>query len=118
MKLIIDRQTWLRGEGWDDSFLLRPEDGKMCCLGFLSDQCGVPLKAISDAQTPVDLSAIHRSLLPEFLFRELEDDRDVHSKECMELMQINDNQNLDPKEREDKLTEVFTANGIEVQFIN
>lgn len=33
-KLIIDRSRWLRGEGCDASYLLRPADNKMCCLGF------------------------------------------------------------------------------------
>ena len=33
-KLIIDRSKWLRGEGPSRSYLLRAEDGKMCCLGF------------------------------------------------------------------------------------
>ena len=41
MKLVIDRATWLRGEGHEQSYLLRECDGKMCCLGFFALACGL-----------------------------------------------------------------------------
>jgi hypothetical protein len=34
LEVVIDRERWLRGEGSTQSFLLRPEDGRMCCIGF------------------------------------------------------------------------------------
>lgn len=39
-KLTINRRTWLRGEGSEESYLRRAEDGKMCCLGFAAIQLG------------------------------------------------------------------------------
>lgn len=49
MKLTIDRSKWLRGD--PNSMLLRPTDGRMCCLGFLGLALpvgkGRPIMAIS-----------------------------------------------------------------------
>ena len=41
LKVVIDRKRWLRGEGTARSRLLRPEDGKMCCIGFVAKAAGV-----------------------------------------------------------------------------
>lgn len=41
MELIIKRPEWLRGEGCAHSYLFRPRDHKMCCLGILAHQCGI-----------------------------------------------------------------------------
>jgi hypothetical protein len=116
MKLVIDRNTWLRGEGCDDSFLLRPSDNKMCCLGFLSETCQVPLEAIESQQAPSDVPKIYRSFLPKFLFRE--DDENDLSGICLELMEANDDEYFGPKEREAQITQLFAENGIEVEFVN
>jgi len=37
-KVIVNRKTWLRGEGSAVSKLLRSGDNKMCCLGFVCKQ--------------------------------------------------------------------------------
>ena len=41
MKLTIDRNVWLRGEGNGVSFLLREVDRKMCCVGIYLKACGI-----------------------------------------------------------------------------
>lgn len=33
--VVISRRRWLRGEGAATSMLLREDDGKMCCVGFM-----------------------------------------------------------------------------------
>ena len=40
-KLPISRKSWLRGENSIKSFLLRSEDQKRCCFGFLAKECGI-----------------------------------------------------------------------------
>lgn len=41
-KLQISRKIWLRGEGADESYLLREKDKKMCCVGiYLSSVIGM-----------------------------------------------------------------------------
>jgi hypothetical protein len=39
LKVIVDRERWLRGEGSNASALYR-EDGKMCCMGFAAIAAG------------------------------------------------------------------------------
>ena len=48
----IDRATWLHGEGADNSYLLRPTDGKMCCLGHYLKAVGIEEEAITSVDTP------------------------------------------------------------------
>lgn len=54
MKLTIDRRKWWRGQGSINSTLLsttEPNEGKMCCLGFLSLACGYDEKDIRNLRT-------------------------------------------------------------------
>ena len=53
MKLIIDRQNWIRGGR--DSLLRRGSDNKMCCLGFLAKACGFSDNDITGVPTPSHL---------------------------------------------------------------
>lgn len=53
MKLVIDRSKWLQGEASVVSMLLRPQDGKMCCLGFYCLALGAPEKSINRVHTPL-----------------------------------------------------------------
>ena len=39
-KLVIDRKMWFRGDGGVLSALVRADDGRMCCLGFLGCSVG------------------------------------------------------------------------------
>ena len=63
-KLVIDRQRWLRGEGVDESYLLRKHDCKMCCLGFYCLLLDLTPEEIVGKTTPAQLdveipSALH-----------------------------------------------------------
>lgn len=55
IKVRIDRSRWLRGEGSDDSFLLRPRDGRMCCLGFCALAMGLNEDDIRNVYEPEDV---------------------------------------------------------------
>lgn len=59
MDLIIDRAKWLRGTAAvRGSYLLRKEDGKMCCLGFLALACGYTKEEIRGKSSPSDLVSV------------------------------------------------------------
>jgi hypothetical protein len=120
-KLTIDRNTWLRGEGGDDSFLLREVDGKQCCLGFLGFACGATRKQLIGARTPSvsRVLDIFNKDLGKFLF--VSDHWNEFSKDAEELMYINDRLPeyfSSETEREKQLTEIFARNGIEIEFVN
>lgn len=61
LKVIIDRKTWLRGQGADDSQLLIPDElidhvkGQMCCLGFACLAAGMSKDQIRGIQSPYGL---------------------------------------------------------------
>ena len=68
-KFVVDRSKWLRGEGFQDSFLLRPADDKQCCIGFLAGACGftkehiLGTRGLSCVVRRVDLSEVDDRLL-------------------------------------------------------
>lgn len=113
MKLIIDRATWLRGEGYEDSKLYRPSDGKMCCLGFYSLACGLQQNDITELECPGSATdpKINKKW-PKWLTK-LENSQ---TKECIDLMEHNDNENISDKERENKIKTIFARHGVKVEF--
>lgn len=56
MAVVIDRSKWLQGEYF--SFLLRPRDGRMCCLGFVAKACGATNEQILGKCTPSEVPQI------------------------------------------------------------
>lgn len=117
-ELIIDRKTWLRGS--KESYLLRPKDGKKCCLGFLAEQCGIPTEFLHGKDSPVNL-VVPGKRLPHgmgFLLKRYEPGKSTDSEACRALMYVNDYQGSTLQQREQKLTEMFANHGITVRFIN
>jgi hypothetical protein len=127
MNLVIERSKWLRGEGWNESYLLRSADNKMCCLGFFGLACGLEPERIKDVASPEDIpigyDASHREEWARFaseaegLFFEYEGCSTL-SETCMNLMDINDNQNLSEAIRERDLIDFFAEIGVEVVFVD
>ncbi len=103
MKFIIDRRVWLRGEGSANSFLLRPADGKMCCMGQVCLQLGV---------VPADLE--RRKIMSG------EQEMKLTSDRCLvnAAYSANDNEFGTDAAREEKLTDIFGTIGHEIEFIN
>lgn len=52
LKVIVSRRTWLRGEGWQSSYLFRRADQKMCCLGFACLASGLTSSDIAGITMP------------------------------------------------------------------
>lgn len=108
MKLMIDRAQWLRGD--KRSCLLRVEDRKMCCLGFLGLACGAVKDEITACPSPS--SACKQALWPSGLL----DEEGNNTLTCGSLMNVNDDPTLSDTEREAKLTHLFQQLNIEVEF--
>ena len=97
LNVIVNRETWLRGEGSDKSFLLRPADGKMCCMGF-AESVRNPLSDILGAREVV------RADYPN------------HVNCLSDIYQINDNPTLSDHEREQRLIGLGPIIGINFSF--
>lgn len=123
-KFTVFRDRWLRGEGGPASALLRVRDNKMCCLGFLSIECGIPEDMIREVpqfdQTTGLAERIHREVVglmatPTRL-----------TEMCCQLMDINDavvgeetplkNVVDSEEDRERRLTELFALLDVSVEF--
>lgn len=116
----IDRSKWLRGEGDGDSALLRPRDGKMCCLGFYLESCGLTPAQLEGRDAPSEVVNAPESA--EWLYDSagalrLQHKR-VQSDVCMQLMDINDSESEDAEDREAFITKAFAEQGIKVTFVN
>lgn len=109
MKLTITRSEWLRGEGFLPSRLVRSQDNKMCCLGFLGVACGIPKEKMMNIGSPFYLN---QNKWPEKLISNL----DTGFGACQNLMAINDTQSLNDPEREAELTKEFASIDIQVEF--
>lgn len=127
MKLVIDRNIWLRGEGEEASFLLRQDDQKMCCVGIYLEALGVDRGHLNGA------NAAHHPGLSEMLPKEAmwlvyQDTmhRWMPSDKACRLYAANDGEQHslnDPsfdteEERENYIRDAFATQGVEVEFIN
>jgi len=113
-KVVIDRKSWLRGERVIVSRLFRPSDGKMCCLGFYLEACGMSKETLSDKVAPRDL--LYTKELPEeakwLIFA------GANSKSARGLMNANDPTHMSDEERESVIIREFAAHDVEVEFVN
>ncbi len=121
----VDRATWLHGEGGKQSYLLRANDGKMCCLGFLGAACGIPSKGLLARRSPSGCTKEYTSLWPEAIRNEfplgaeagLDFDSSKVTKFGSDILMANDSQDImTTVNREAQLTEYFAKLGIDVKF--
>ena len=111
MKLIIDRKEWYRGEGIEESKLLRT-DGRRCCIGILGRAVGIPDHLLLSIGG-VGSTTHHQEAANKWPAWCQSDGGDIR---C--AYGLNDRLDLSEKERERQLTELFARNDIEVEFIN
>ncbi len=116
LEVVIDRARWLRGEGTENegtknvigSCLLRTQDNKMCCLGFLALACGAQPQDISNVGTPDGTRGVNwpHGIVDDF----------ANTAMTHQLMKINDTATLTDTQREARLKRRFAAMGIKVLF--
>jgi hypothetical protein len=126
MEFVVDRRTWFRGHGANQSSLFR-EDCTKCCLGFLALSCGYSETEIEDRATPIAVGSkgvlfpkefpVELNNFPKFLFEH------VHNKfrdsaVSLGLMEINDDPTLAEDVREQMLIEGFAKHDINLRFEN
>ena len=116
--LVIDRSRWLRGEHGGDVYLLRPCDGKMCCLGIYCLAVGVDPNDISARRYPSSL----RVELPEEAswLRDDPPGRAFNRDSCtaIALAVINDDKSIDDAFRERQVAMRFASVGVRVTFVD
>lgn len=133
-KFTIDRSKWRCGgdssvtmRGVGDTELLNPE-GFMCCLGQVSKQCGVSDGELLERLTPRVLAHESAKKVSPFLveikklkrYEEGDEDPLWHKRAtalCETAMNINDDMSRSDEEREKDLTNLFAANGYELEFV-
>jgi len=107
--LTIKRSKWLTGST-HNSYLLRPQDQKMCCLGFLAKKRGASNEDILGQKDPSYTSANvswPRKLCDRYELTDL----------CSEMIEVNDGRMANDK-REEKLRPLFRKIGITLRFID
>jgi len=126
-KFTIDRDRWQRGapakNGLGDELrtqLLSSKTGKMCCLGFFLESCGMSLFDIEDKASPDGLSAYVIPTQASWLLERNYSSAGHHnSKSCGDLMCINDSEKSfrSEEDRESDIRDEFLRNRVEVEFI-
>jgi len=106
INVVVNRNTWYRGEGMGESRLLR-KDGKKCCVGFLAIELGACRKDL------LDIDAL-------FGVRVKDIDRfnDTHDEVLIEAYIANDATNITEAEREAKLIIIGQHMNVNFSFIN
>jgi hypothetical protein len=113
-KLIIPVANWLHREGGAASALLRPEDGKRCCLGiYLEDNCGISPVFLSNTAAP--------DLLPDPILAKLPRWLTIHRNNTAlaeALMSANDDEDDEGDEEttRENVRALFATADIEVEF--
>lgn len=98
----VERSKWLRGEGHQESALLRESDGKMCCMGFYALACGAKSEEIVNCGAFYNLTGQLRTF------------EDVGGR----VYEINDNPCIPEKDREALIIHKLGAVGIKVTFVD
>lgn len=109
--VVVRRSEWLRGKGANVSCLLDPNTSKMCCLGFLAIEAGFGTNDIRNQKEPNDLPNLIEGLT-------LADKNSVVCTAiCTNLMVINDDIELEEKERESQIIAKGKEIGVNFEFV-
>ncbi len=115
-KVTIDRKRWLTpdtNKNYEGGLLYDSRNGKMCCLGFASRQAGgCSVQEIKDMGLPADTERDIKGLT------ESEHGRIFDSDFSKDAADINDDKEINRKERERKLKKLAKENGFNFVFIN
>lgn len=124
MEFIIDRSKWRSGmlgdnaKGIGEETLLLNDKGGMCCLGFVSEQCGVPRKLLFGAPEPRALVEEEDVVDLENVLLYFDDDLDIWQNTVLtnRAMVINDDEFTTSQEKEKQLITLFKENGHTIKF--
>ena len=99
----IDARNWIRGEKFtsSESSCLLNAHGKMCCLGFFGEVCGVERETLRSSVTPDDTN-----------------DDAFPNWDYEPFITVNDNEKISDETRVQKLRALFKKRGVTVRFKN
>lgn len=113
-KFMVDRRTWYRGRGNENSKLLRA-DGQRCCIGFVAQQCGVADDSMMDIGEVAGLKEDDQQKFPSWM----QPNRGTHEKNSVYgAYSDNDDSMIDDATREAHLIKRFKEQGDEIEFTN
>lgn len=107
MNLEISRREWLRNEGMIASRLLRPRDGKRCCVGIYCRALGISDSVLWDRSWP----CVGELEFPTWLT----EGPDIFTDN---LAVTNDLPGLTEDDREYQIAAVFARHGVVVTFVD
>lgn len=130
-RFVIDRSKWRFGGVLGESLgltALLNQDNYQCCLGFASEQLGVPRSALEAVIVPIEIEYDDRSCLIGSLLEEIkqsdgiddEGDPDlivVQREMTRKAITVNDGVSFaSQEEREQQLVQIFAEGGFELVF--
>lgn len=131
MKLKIKLSEWYRGKGSGSSALVvspgcpEPDDvGKMCCLGFLGEACGISREEMMRIPHFADLFAEQRmEEIPKVLRSLVELDSAMNGVVCSSgiasrLIEVNDLPDIPEDERQLTIKELMAEIEVDVEYID
>lgn len=120
MKLVIDRETWVRGDSMNAALI--NNKGQRCCLGFYLRACGVPdehMREIGDPETMLQRTSAKVPEQAQWLIAKASPlDLPKQNTACNELIHDNDGGFFKETVREKEIAKKFAAHGVEVVFVD
>jgi hypothetical protein len=106
----VKRSQWYRGNGSDQSKLLR-EDGQRCCIGFVGQQCGIKDADLLDNASVRSCDESVNGWPSWFIAY-------PSSEDLQAAYSVNDSEDTTDEYREARLTAIFERYGDTLLFID
>lgn len=124
INVIVNRATWYRGKGHEQSQLLR-DDGTRCCIGFYAQACGVPDALVRGAPCLSDIGGQHSSIPAQlrgkpwtnYNYGRTEASARYNFNVLSQCYEVNDSEQLTEEAREEELITLGRKVGVEFTFV-
>lgn len=110
MDFVITLEDWGRG----DVYLLLEGSGKMCCLGFVSLQCGVSKRRIQNEGEPEDVKGKTPDLFKTILLTA----EGQNNQFTRDAIAINDDEHITDRQRMRRLQMLAKQHGHSFTFVH
>lgn len=120
LDVVIDRETWGRGNGHGYGTLWKSDDTK-CCLGFACLAVGLVKDDIYEESTPAEVNqAMNDSQIGQLsdLLNVYDFNKYTDSDISNNLMAVNDSKDITEEEREENIVDLGKKAGINFTFVN
>lgn len=119
LHVVVKRSEWLRGVGHIESYLLRGQDNKRCCIGFACSTAGCADDVLLDRMRAGEVRQQEDrvSLVAAGLLRRYPSGSH-HDEHLSELYATNDDLNISEAQREEQLINLGLPLAIEFEFVD